>query len=99
MDFKMGDQIAYHLGKPDQDFGFVIGANAGRVFCRFWSRKDSVRLRTTANSEPCDPTDLVLYQTHTEAEVNAKLFLYGYVQIEANSCPLRRKNAEKSEGD
>lgn len=56
-DFKRGMQIIYYGGLIG-DPGFVTGINSKFVFCRFWSKSNYGALRTTANSEACNPNNL-----------------------------------------
>lgn len=56
-DFKRGMQIIYNGGIGDGP-GFVTSTNPNYVFCRFWSMSNYGALRTTANSEACNPNDL-----------------------------------------
>jgi hypothetical protein len=65
IEFEKGDKIIYvpthangDKNHPDCELGYVTSVNKnGVVFCRFFYPDG--RLRTVANSEGCDPADLV----------------------------------------
>ena len=54
-DFKTGLQIRY---TPTGETGFITSYTTKTVFCRFWDKNNLGSLRTTANSEACNPRDL-----------------------------------------
>jgi hypothetical protein len=65
--FKEGDTIVYipmhakgNRNYPDCEHGFVthVSKIIGTVYCKFYNRDGT--LRTKANSEGCNPDDLVL---------------------------------------
>ena len=63
-DFKIGDNIIYipthangNRKHPDCEHGYVTGKGKTTVFCKFYDKHG--RLRTVANSEGCDPSDLL----------------------------------------
>ena len=76
-----GDQIAYipghargiGLGHKDVEFGFITGVRLNNIFCRFWSRADSLVLRTTSCSEGCNVRDLMPFNTHPDSFITKTL--------------------------
>ena len=78
--FERGTQIAYipnHANgtvlHDDVEFGFVTSSNAGTVFCRYWSKYYPGELRTKANSEGCNPENLILYDSVSPRKVEEAL--------------------------
>ena len=78
-DFKPGDMIRYiprhaHGEKehPDCEDGIVTSVGSSYVFCRFvcndsnGGKRYSGKWRTVANSEACDPDDLIIIVSHKE---------------------------------
>ena len=73
---------AARANADDVEFGFVTSVRDSLVepgtrivFCRFWAR-NGFRLRTTANSEGCDPTNLVAFKYTEDKVVNALIAEY-----------------------
>lgn len=87
--FERGDQVVcipVHARLPgcdqkDWQYGFVTSLNADEttVFCRFWQRgAEGWALRTVANSEGCNPDDLLYVRSAAEEKVAELLeSLYG----------------------
>lgn len=84
-DFFEGEQVIYvpsHIDNKDIhhpacEKGFVTSHNDHYVFCRFFY-KDLDRgktLRTTANSEACNPADLHKFQYCPQVEINRLITL------------------------
>ena len=75
---KTGTQIVYvptHANGDenhvDCEAGFVTEMKNGYAFCRYWSKHYPGKLRTTANSELTDVTQLVERDTTAQHIVNA----------------------------
>ena len=65
-DFKTGLQIRY---TPTGETGFITSYTTKTVFCRFWSKSFIGTLRTTANSEGCNPRDLESLSQNIPSEI------------------------------
>lgn len=86
--FRPKQQIAYvphhangDLEHPDVEFGFVTSTRTtsdGRetVFCRYWSKHDQGRLRTSANSEGADIENIVAHDSVPDARVEWAIDFY-----------------------
>lgn len=79
-EFKKGTQIIYiptHAGidenHPDCEAGFVTSTNSKFVFCRYWNKGLMNTLRTTANSEPTHPNNLIIKRTRPQEVIDRAL--------------------------
>jgi len=80
IDFERGDQIAYipthaegDIRHRDVEFGFVTSTNDHVVFCRYWGKTYSTRLRTRSCSEATQREDLIKRVTRSQELVNEQL--------------------------
>jgi len=60
--------------------GFVTEDRDDIVFCRFFSNINKDELRTTSCSEGCDRDNLMLYNHHSQKDINQ--FLKEYYNVE-----------------
>ena len=60
---------------PDCENGFVTSVQGDSAFCRYWSKQDSTKLRTKANSELTSIRDLVVWETTPKHLVNDALII------------------------
>lgn len=73
---------------PDTELGFVTSWNDTYVFCRFFSRY-TLKLRTVANSEACDisdlfPSDFISQEFVDKTISSLRLFPAAFGWIEQN---------------
>lgn len=78
----IGTQILYvpnhaegDVEHEDVEQGFVTSVGSGVAFCRYW-RKDGYGLRITANSEATPLENIVLFDSHNQAEIEAMMKKY-----------------------
>lgn len=81
-----GTQIAYvpmhadGIDDPDVEFGFVTSVRTMEwgstvVFCRYWSKYHD-DLRTQANSEGANLSNIVLHESRPQADVDVAIEKY-----------------------
>lgn len=82
-DLYRGSQIAYipdhakevGLNHPDVEFGFVnsLREDGTAAFCRYWSKSNPAELRTKANSERTNISDIFIWVSHPQSDIDAAI--------------------------